>query len=917
MVSLTETDFCDHEQAREFSIEGFKTHVSPYGSNKIRTILLTKNNIPATESSLDTNLPTVTVSVEAGSGKTISITSVYRQWSTSEPRKEIEDLNTILTEKKNNVLLGDFNLDVLRIEDKRYQHSTLLNSLVDISERYNLSIMHGGPTYQHKTGRSVLDYFILDKSLAVGSEVQVSPFGNSDHDAAWILLKTTTPKRTPIREVITKRARVTDPKALEEDMTRAMEELGNTLWYSDNVDYMAMEFISTFNRVYDKHAPYKTKKVRFTNSKHPLSPETLKMRKERNAARNKLMKSSPDERKVRVQVYKRLRNRVASLIKRDRARRAQQELNEGMEPYKVANKILGKRKPDDLSHLIANEGGETEAASKINDHFVDKVHQLKLKLRDQRTCDPLSKLSPSMNKFSFQDVSISQVEKIIRKMKKSHSSGPDGITSAQLKSTIRAISPVLSLMINTSFMTGLFPSVFKESWVTPIYKKKGSNLDATNYRPISNLSTVGKVLEVAACTQITQYCEANGLFGEHQHGFRKGRSTSSAITSSLLRWQEAKNNRMTTGCLLFDLSSAYDTIDHDVLLQKAAVYGFDRISLGWLGSYLASRTQRVRIKGVLSPPVNINCGVPQGSPLSCVLFLMVVSDLPRWITHSNPQGYADDTMLSTSSPDPLETIRRLEEDAKGVLDFFKANQLFANTSKTALLMIEPGQNHDGGYTIKIGNERIPESNVEKILGVEVDNKLTWDEHFKKVNKKVNYGISTLRQIQGLVPMKTMKLFLEGLINSHIRYCGSVYLAGEIQVDKTDTPSGKIRKLQVLQNEAMRVILGKRRSDQVSRTDLLNHCSTISVNHIGAGAVLQEINRASHNCSSIMDQYQFDRSSRSGPTLRTAKDPKSFKSKSARLWNKTPTSFKTGEVTSREAKKVLKETVNATPRLCYT
>ena len=100
-------------------------------------------------------------------------------------------------------------------------------------------------------------------------------------------------------------------------------------------------------------------------------------------------------------------------------------------------------------------------------------------------------------------------------MKKSHSSVDHyhhhGITSAQLKLTTRAVSPVLSLMINTSFMTGLFPSVFKESWVTPIYKKKGSNLDATNYRPISNLSTVGKVLEVAACTQITQYCEANGL----------------------------------------------------------------------------------------------------------------------------------------------------------------------------------------------------------------------------------------------------------------------------------------------------------------------------------------------------------------------------------------------------------------------
>ena len=133
--------------------------------------------------------------------------------------------------------------------------------------------------------------------------------------------------------------------------------------------------------------------------------------------------------------------------------------------------------------------------------------------------------------------------------------------------------------------------------------------------------------------------------------------------------------------LLFYLSSIYDTIDHDVLLQKAAVFGFDNISLEWL----ANRTQRVKIKGVLSPSVNINCGVPQGSPLSWVLFLPVVRDLPSWNPHSNPQGYTDDTMLSTSSPGPLETIRRLEEDAKGVLDFFQANQLFANPHQDSFL----------------------------------------------------------------------------------------------------------------------------------------------------------------------------------------------------------------------------------------
>ena len=112
---------------------------------------------------------------------------------------------------------------------------------------------------------------------------------------------------------------------------------------------------------------------------------------------------------------------------------------------------------------------------------------------------------------------------------------------------------------------------------------------------------------------------------------------------------------------------------------------------------------------------------------------------------------------------------------------------------------------------------------------------------------------------------------------------------------------------------MRVVL-KKRSDQVNRTDLLNQCNTTSVNHIGADAVLQEINRAPHSCTSIMEHYQFDKSSRSGPTLRTSKDPKSFQSKSARLWNRIPTNFKMGEVKGRAAKKIIKETVKGTPRL---
>ena len=173
---------------------------------------------------------------------------------------------------------------------------------------------------------------------------------------------------------------------------------------------------------------------------------------------------------------KKLRNRVASLIKRDRAWRAQQELNEGTEAYKVANKLLGKNKPDDLSQFIANEGGDSEAARRMNEHFEDKVHQFKVKLKGQATCDPLSKLTPARTRFCFQDVTITQVEKIIRKMKKSHSSGPDGITSGQLKSTINAISPVMSPGI-----CWWHPALHQLTWSNGNHKKTGRGCQWGNW----------------------------------------------------------------------------------------------------------------------------------------------------------------------------------------------------------------------------------------------------------------------------------------------------------------------------------------------------------------------------------------------------------------------------------------------------
>ena len=179
------------------------------------------------------------------------------------------------------------------------------------------------------------------------------------------------------------------------------------------------------------------------------------------------------------------------------------------------------------------------------------------------------------------------------------------------------MAPALSLLINTSLTSGIYPEQFKDAKVVPIFKNKGSREDKSNYRPVSNLSTVGKVIEIAATIQITRYSERTGILGQHQHGFRSGRSTTSALISSIIKWQDTKEKKKYTGCLLYDLSAAYDTISSEILVKKAEHYGFNRAACSWLRSFTTGRSQVVSIGQTISEKKELDCGIPQGSPLSC------------------------------------------------------------------------------------------------------------------------------------------------------------------------------------------------------------------------------------------------------------------------------------------------------------
>ena len=333
----------------------------------------------------------------------------------------------------------------------------------------------------------------------------------------------------------------------------------------------------------------------------------------------------------------------------------------------------------------------------------------------------------------------------------------------------------------------------------------------------------------------------------------------------------------------------------------------------WLTSFTTGRSQCVKVGSHICGYKELNCGVPQGSPLSCVLFLLYVQDLPLWVNGGQIQGYADDTMHFVTTSCPEETVKQLELGAKEILSYFASNELVANPSKTAFLMFRPSKNISEEMEANVGGTMIKESASERILGIQVQRTLEWDDHVKKVISKVNYGLSTMNQLQGFLRRKSLKAVAEGTVMSHLRYGIGVYLSGDICLSANSPVSNNLKKLQVKQNDALRTVLNKKRKDLIPRETLFKELGTKSVNQMAAEAVVMETWRSfAFRVDAISKSYSMEKSARRENLLRTSRNPNSFISKSASLWNSMSDQFRTLELTASGAKTEARKAASQLP-----
>jgi hypothetical protein len=381
---------------------------------------------------------------------------------------------------------------------------------------------------------------------------------------------------------------------------------------------------------------------------------------------------------------------------------------------------------------------------------------------------------------SFNQVCSAQIKQTILSSP-NKSSKHDILPTRILKQFIDVLLPAITIIVNRIIACGM-PTCYKHAFVRPLLKKPNLDVrDLNNYRPVSNLSFLSKVVEKIVLAQLCDYLESNSLLDVMQSAYRKQHSCETALTlvsSTILR---AMDNGMITPLVMLDLSAAFDTVEHSRLLNKLESAGITGDALNWLRVYLSDRSQSVVINDEVSSPSQLLTGVPQGSVLGPVLFSMYVSDLSNLLSRHDigHMSYADDLQIfSPTLPSELvPTMDRLERCILEVREWLNNNHLVINEKKTEFIIFGTKRQLSKvpPLNLHVGEFLISQSDTIRNLGVHFDPLLTFECHIKKVCQTAYFFLRYISNARRTMDSKALKLVIDALVMSRIEYCASLMI----------------------------------------------------------------------------------------------------------------------------------------------